>query len=519
MRAFHTVDKLQKINEQLEAMWETFILQHHPPSHVRASVYQSWKRCQSFGVNPLQKQTHIVLTEDQLKDWQKQSRLFRASLPILQQLSEQICGTGHLITLCDERGRIMYLSGDKKILREAEKMNFVPGADWSEQGAGTNAIGTCLATGNPIQILSYEHYCQGCHPWVCSSAPIKDPYTGKTIGVFDLTGLADFAQPHSLGIAVVTAYAIQQRLQDTPISGRTVIHMEQKPFPISSSQKDCPPPPHQPVWNEIIGHSSALHQVLKQCQQISAADVPVLITGESGTGKEQIARAIHQSSPRGKAPFVAINCGAIPKELMASELFGYAPGTFTGGNPKGKRGKFAEAQGGTVFLDEIGEMPLELQVQLLRVLQEKEVVPLGSAQAIPLNVRIIAATHRDLRKMLQQGTFRSDLYYRLNVVELHLPPLRERGEDIDLLTRHFVNLFAHQYSKAVEGIDEEVRSLFYAYSWPGNVRELKNVLEYAVLFCHGNRIRLSDLPASFRHLITSLRKKRNSLWKNKKRQH
>jgi transcriptional regulator with PAS, ATPase and Fis domain len=231
---------------------------------------------------------------------------------------------------------------------------------------------------------------------------------------------------------------------------------------------------------------------------VAQTHVPVLLLGESGTGKELFAKAIHKAGPRRNGPFVAVNCGALPKDLLASELFGYAPGAFTGASKTGKRGKFEEAHGGTLFLDEIGEMPLEFQVYLLRVLQEREVVRLGSSEPIPVDVRIIAATHRNLEQLMRDGLFREDLYFRLNVVSLSIPPLRERREDIPLLIDHFLEKLSEQYGMTKPTVDPHVLEfLVHHYPWPGNVRELKHVLEHAVLFC--NRvITWRDLPESLR---------------------
>lgn len=249
-------------------------------------------------------------------------------------------------------------------------------------------------------------------------------------------------------------------------------------------------------WGEIVGNSGGIVAAVSDCKMAAKANVPVLILGESGSGKELFARAIHHSSSRQECPFLAVNCGAIPKELLASELFGYTSGTFTGANKSGKKGKFEEANSGTLFLDEIGEMPLEAQIYLLRVIQEQEVVRLGGSKPIPLNVRIIAATHRNLEKLVQQGLFRLDLYYRLNVVSVSIPALRYRRDDIPLLINHFLVRFGQKYAKTMLVLDKEVTDfLTNVYQWPGNIRELENTLEHAVLFCQSDIITLKDLPS------------------------
>jgi two-component system, NtrC family, response regulator AtoC len=220
----------------------------------------------------------------------------------------------------------------------------------------------------------------------------------------------------------------------------------------------------------------------------------VLITGESGTGKELIARALHENSSRRDGPFIKINCAAIPKTLMESELFGYEKGAFTGA-VGAKPGRFELAHGGTLFLDEIGEIPVEMQVKLLRVLQESEFERVGGIKTIKVDVRLVTATNRDLAAELATGGFREDLYYRLNVVPIHLPPLRERREDIPLLVGHFIAKFNDRLRKEITHIEPAAVEQLVSYNWPGNIRELENVIERTMLFCEGSVIRLVNLPA------------------------
>ncbi len=228
-------------------------------------------------------------------------------------------------------------------------------------------------------------------------------------------------------------------------------------------------------------------------EQLSNVDTTVLITGESGTGKEIVAKAIHAAGSRKDAPFVAVNCAAIPENLLESELFGYVKGAFTGANAD-RKGRFLAAEGGTLFLDEIGDMPLALQAKLLRVLQDKQVEPLGSHQSIPVNVRIIAATHSNLTQLVEEGRFRSDLFYRLNVMQLHIPPLHKRKEDIPLLVSHFCKIYSKKFNKHIRGVEPEVMNFFLNCSWPGNVRQLKHVLEYAFIVCKSDLIQMQHLP-------------------------
>lgn len=597
---FSTQNLTEKTNE-LTTLWELFMTNSFSETlsvQMRQSVLDSWNRCLSAGVNPAQLQTNTALAENDVKQILKESELYQVAKPIIDDFFAKLSGTGYLATLTDQAGRILYLKGDHHVLSEAEKMNFSLGMDWSEQAAGTNAIGTSIATGTPIQIFSAEHFCQGCHPWTCSSAPITHPFTKKIIGAIDFTGLRGNAQPHTLGIAISIAHVIEKQLNQIylkfhqyltesffkaihrwkteqvlildpsffvvqkseklasafnltedanllehsaflPLKKELIklsvspnYHFTNKKITIDDfhvvmferiflmgrvagymlvfqeqKQKVLSPPftfSNEGPWSQVIGKSEVLMQSLYKCYKAALSNVPILLLGESGTGKEKIAQTIHKASPRSDMPFIAINAGAIPKELIGSELFGYESGTFTGAAKGGKKGKFEEADGGTLFLDEIGEMPLDLQVHLLRVLQEKEVTRLGGSKAISVNTRIIAATNKNLYKLCKQGLFREDLFFRLNVVTVNIPRLNERKEDLPLLADYFLKEFAKKYGKVALSLSDEVLSYFLVYSWPGNIRELQNVLEHAVIFSAFSKIELADLPSYLLENNTSI---------------
>jgi len=247
-------------------------------------------------------------------------------------------------------------------------------------------------------------------------------------------------------------------------------------------------------FEQIIGNSPALNSVLANVRRVAPTDATALVLGETGTGKELIARAIHNSSPRCGRPFIKLNCAAIPFDLLESELFGHEKGAFTGAIAQ-KIGRFEMADRGTLFLDEIGDIPLALQPKLLRVLQEQEFERVGSGKTHRINVRLIAATHRDLTEMVRRKEFRNDLYYRINVFPIVLPPLRERRQDIPQLVSYFVEVFAQRVGKQINRIPKETLDAFTSYSWPGNVRELQNLIERAVI-CSDNGVLLSPLPSS-----------------------
>lgn len=243
----------------------------------------------------------------------------------------------------------------------------------------------------------------------------------------------------------------------------------------------------------IIGDSKSVLDLKNKIKKIADTQSTVLITGESGTGKELIARAIHSCSKRSKKPFIAINCGAIPDSLLESELFGYVKGAFSGASSEGRVGKFELANGGVIFLDEIGEMPFYLQVKLLRVLQERTIVRIGSNKLIKLDIRVIAATNMDLKQRIREKKFREDLYYRLNVIPLRVPPLRERGEDIFLIMKILMEKYNKIFNKNVHSIDNEVKEIIKNYSWPGNVRELENTVEFMINMCDEKGIITKDM--------------------------
>jgi len=250
-------------------------------------------------------------------------------------------------------------------------------------------------------------------------------------------------------------------------------------------------------FNDIIGQSDKMQEVFRLIEKVADSDSTIIVYGESGTGKELVSRAIHQNSYRGNKPFVPINCGAIPENLLESELFGHVRGAFTGAMSL-KRGKFELADGGTIFLDEIGDMSAELQVKILRVLEEREFDRVGGSKTIKVDVRIIAATHRDIEEAVEKGTFREDLFYRLNVIPITLPPLRERRSDIALLFSHFLEKFNQKKRKKLEKVSEDALKIIMEYTWPGNVRELKNIVERLVTLKDDGEITPWDLPEKMR---------------------
>jgi DNA-binding NtrC family response regulator len=253
-------------------------------------------------------------------------------------------------------------------------------------------------------------------------------------------------------------------------------------------------------FSKIVGKSKAMQRVFELVRMVADSDASVLIHGESGTGKEMVANAIHYNSPRRTKPYIRVSCASLPETLIESELFGYEKGAFTGASQR-RVGRFEAASGGSLFLDEISDLPLTFQMKLLRVLQERQIERLGSNRSIDVDVRIISASLRPLEAEIAEGRFREDLFFRVNTVAIHVPPLRERREDIPLLAESFLKEFQRERDRHIEGFTDEVLDLFDVYTWQGNVRELRNVVERAVLFCRGQRVMVEDLPASVRGAV------------------
>lgn len=316
----------------------------------------------------------------------------------------------------------------------------------------------------------------------------------------------------SLPLIMMTSYAeIQTAVQAMKLGAADYIAKPLNPDELLGKIKELvhveeKAPTRVPVSSApdlyIEGQSQAARQLYEHVRLVAPTDMSVLVTGASGTGKEYIARRIHEQSNRSKAPFVAVDCGAIPKELSASEFFGHVKGSFTGAI-ENKTGAFVAAQGGTIFLDEIGNLTYEVQVQLLRALQERKVKPIGSNQEIAINMRLISATNENLRQAIEKGDFREDLYHRINEFTIRIPDLKERKEDLLLFANHFLDLANSELQKDIIGFDNDTMQLFQSYSWPGNLRQMKNVIKYATLLATGRYITRKELPEELTENLSS----------------
>ena len=565
---------------------------------VRTQISQSWLRNRQAGIDPYSTQVHSSLSEEGLsKILKNNKRWIQVARPVMANLHKFVQGSGFVVALTNANGHIMEMFCDDDTKQNHISQNFFPGASWSEDEVGTNAIGTALVTQQPIQVSGAEHFCQKLHGLTCSSAPIFS-CKGEIIGILDMSGESQASHLHTMGIVVAAAEAImaQLRIQQKNYELATINNRLTNFFnkvsdavfivdkeeviieynPIAKAMFDKPTQniiglpvntfidssaqskkllgdsytdievmadtkdghcyclaSGEPIvnehgevtggfivlrpikqvqklvnrvngyyatlqFNDIIGESEEIREVIRLARLTTSNTSNLLLQGESGTGKEIFAQAIHNQSLQNSGPFIPLNCGAIPRELIGSELFGYEEGAFTGAKRGGRIGKFELASGGTLFLDEIGDMPLEQQTALLRVIQEKKVARIGSDKIIPVNVRLICATNKDLIHEVEKGTFRKDLFYRLNVMPITIPPLRNRIIDIPLLFRHFLENLSRDWGYKF-AVEPEVIECLMRYSWPGNVREMQNVVERAANLAEDRIISVSNLPEEVRY--------------------
>ena len=545
-------------------------------------IKASHNRCKEIELLPENLfSTKVIEGPELQKVLEQNNELISSAATFMNHLYNFVRGSEFFALLCDREGCILNVVGDEKILLEASKLKMITGAYMDEAHIGTNAMSLALSEGVPVQVSGIQHFIKAYHKWTCSAAPIKDG-KGNIIGIIDLTGYIEKVNPHTLGMVVAAANAIEKMLEnnkynlmlqiskkrlestfnsiysgiltcdikgnittmnkqivnmfgyseeemkymkipdlisnfheiierlkaketfvDEDVYANTAVNKLQftlTAYPIYGTHMNIQEITlvfyelkksrklagrilsGQAVYTfeKIIGVNEKFKKIVEYAKKIADSKSTILITGESGTGKEVFAQAIHNHSKRKDGPFIAVNCGAIPRTLIESELFGYEDGAFTGAKKGGNVGKFEIAEGGTIFLDEIGEMPSDMQIRLLRVIEEGIINRIGSSKQISIDVRIMAATHKDLKHEVERGNFRKDLYYRLNVLPLHLPALRERRDDIAELTNYYMRKTSKKLNKHSVSISEEYMNYLKNYDWPGNIRELENVIELIV---------------------------------------
>lgn len=424
--------------------------------------------------------------------------VFARSEDLLAATAEELRRRGFALLLADDDGVILSTHGVDVLEDEAIREGLVEGTRWTEAERGTNGIGTALAEGTSVVVVGRAHYDPRAHGLVCYAAPIHDAY-GGIAGVLDVSGPVRGADPLLAIVVQSVAATIEAALREHAASQTLVEHMQREHGDVRSAHRldrRTVAGDRHGAFVRIAGDDPALVDARKRAARFAGSMLPVLLLAETGTGKELMAQAIHAASDRASGPFVTVNCGAIPESLLESELFGYAPGAFTGARARGNEGRIGAAAGGTLFLDEIAEMSPGLQAALLRVLEDGTYSRVGDARELRSSFRLVCATCKDLRELVGRGAFRADLFYRIQGVELVLPPLRAR-RDVRMLAQHVLDTLALETGVVSPHLGEAAAHELASRPWPGNVRELKTALRYALVMAEGSSvIEPAHLPAS-----------------------
>lgn len=588
-------------NELFKTAWVEFVRYGKMDREIlRPTIADSWIRSRRYQVDPDSSDVTCEISgEVFLERYRNLEPIMDLAKPFMETLYKTVGDSGMVVRLTDKDGYVIECFGDELVFESHQALHLYKGTNVKEEVIGTNAIGIALAKGLPLQVLGAEHFRIDYHNWTTSAAPIKND-DGAVIAVLSMSGDYEQVHPHTLGMVMASALAIEHELKlenanqdlrrkndhfnaimesisegiicidergvirDINLFARNYLRVREseaiggdirklirgdqakklmklvkngsplkeeefnfshaggrkKSVIVNATPVSEPNDPYKELvvtfreskdihnlvnkivgakaiytFDDILGESEEIKEAIRLSKLVADTEATILLTGESGTGKELFAQSIHNDSNRRNNSFVFINCGAIPRDLVASELFGYVEGAFTGARKGGQPGKFELADGGTLFLDEIGDMPLDTQANLLRVLETKEVVRVGGHDVIPVDVRVIAATHKDLSKEVQRGNFRQDLFFRLNVMPIHTPALRERRNDIPTLIDFFYNQFKKGQGAAGVDIAQSFYTTMSLYDWPGNVRELQNVMQLAAnLAEEGGVLTAQDLP-------------------------
>lgn len=479
-----------------------FSLAGNPSLAQDDPILRSWLRClNDHRLSPEHPARPPVLEGARLREHREPMQPFlRVARPTLEQLHSRLSGLGYVVLLTDAQGVVLDAVVNPLSATQAARAGLCAGANWAESLAGTSAVGTCLIERRPIICHHTDHFHSSQISLSCSGYPLCGA-DGRLLGALVISTLGSAAPRESqqLALQLLAMHA------DAILRENAVAALKPEPHPVSLSISAVASPPVSniaPALSSLAGNDPAMGRLLEQASRLAGKRLPLLIEGETGAGKEVLARALHQAGPRADKPFVAINCAALPESLIESELFGYAPGSFTGARQQGMAGLLEQASGGTLFLDEIGDMPQALQTRLLRVLSEREVVPLGARKARKIDIDVISATHRSLPGLVRDGKFREDLYYRLCGARLVLPPLRERHDLAFLIERIF-----NEESRAQGGgytLAENCLTALRRHDWPGNLRQLRNVLRAALALSHDGVVQADDLPDELRHTAASM---------------
>jgi len=478
---------------EITGMWERFVSEGNlDHCHLPSIIMSSWKRSNEMGVDPYMKELILPVASDFQERLSSKNDLLNVAIPYITKFYKLINLSNFVFSILDENGVILDLIGNKDRIKSLKgEYNISPGITCCEQTMGTTASYLSLFSNVAVQTVGAEHFIRKYHQITDSAAPIHDSY-GKIIGAVSLSSQSlESAHPHTLGMITSVADTVSALLRTERTNGKRVSLNETVTKPREAMHMDLDA---ETAVTNIIGSDSGLLEAIALAKKAATSTSAILLLGESGTGKELFAQVIHNASIMNNGPFISINCAAIPKGLEEAELFGYEEGAFTGAKKGGSVGKFELANGGTLFLDEIGDMPMETQATLLRVLEEKKITRVGGRHSIPVNVKVVAATNRMLREDAMSGRFRLDLFFRLNVFAINLPSLRERKDDIPVLVKHFIKRFTDQSGKHIEGTTLKAMEALCRYDWPGNIRELSNTIERAVYWSDKNLIDVRDLP-------------------------
>ena len=556
-----------------------------PAGLIDDVIERSWRRSVGFGLDVASSPNLEPVSALELRELRERNRLLvEVAQPEIENLFQQIANTRSIVILTDAEATILAsMSVDASLKRWGGR----PGMCWSEQRAGTNAMGTAIAERRSVSVFGREHYLERIQPFSCVAVPLLDPF-GNALGILDISGGSAVRQDHIRSLVAMSGQMIENRLISAQLSGHTIVRFHSRPeflgtlweaiaafddngtlvaanraaLPLLGIDRQQFPLLHFSTlfdfaFEHLVDHlsvpgrsplllhlrcgvrvyvgfaraasrgnladgpavttaarpgsisarrndrcladvtfgDSALHDLLQRARLAFAAGLAIVLEGETGSGKEVLAKALHQESSRKDGPFVAINCASIPENLIESELFGYGAGAFTGARRGGASGRVQLAHSGTLFLDEIGDMPLSQQARLLRVLQEREVIPLGGGRPVPVDIAVICATHVNLKEEVERGRFRGDLYYRLNGLRVELPPLRRRGN----LREIVMQIVADKSSdRPTVTVSDDVIDVFMNHPWPGNMRQLCNVVSTALALLGDDReIELRHLADDF----------------------
>jgi transcriptional regulator of acetoin/glycerol metabolism len=461
--------------ERLQQNWEDFIYRGIINPDVQPSVAKSWRKCRQHGVDPDGGQGILVSPEVFESIRSANQELIDAALPMMLSVFDIVSSSHFLMVLTDSTGYVLETIGDVAVAEAAEDLRFKPGSKWSDLQVGTNALSVCLDYDTAIQMVGPEHYCVSHQGWVCSAAPIHG-LGGEVIGCLNMSGAKAGAHPHTLALVKSAAFAIEQQLLASSNSRKMRADLHRTVNVLSGNNANR-------SFESILKGNPGLRNAVAVAGRFASYDGNVYLEGEVGTGKSLFAQAIHNASSRSDGPFVTINCASLPRMATESELFGIEQASLGAGGAEGYPGRLELANNGTVYLEDIADLPLEYQAELLQVLETGAVRRIGAMQGTELDVRVIASSSKSLRTEVDAGRFRNDLFVFINVLRIDLPPLRDRKGDILAFASRTLDYFNMRYPEMRKKMSEAFMAALQSYDWPGNAKELQNCIERSFYAC------------------------------------